>query len=329
MKKIFSLMLALVLVLSLAACGEAKPAASSENADPIRVACILSGPISDMSWNYTAHQGMLKIEALGAEIAYVENIDNSALGDCIDNYASDGYDVIFLSTNSYEEVALPLTAEYPETQFIIINGQTTAGNVTSYAVADEDQGFMQGVICAAVSESNKLGFIYAMDITPMLNGAAGFEQGAKYINKDVEVRSAATGDWSDVVKAKEVAKAMINDGVDALAPMCDSASLGVVEAGEEAGAYIAASGEGQETVAPNAVVCAVIKDTAIVYEQAYKAYVNGELTGDTGVVKLGAQDGVVYLSDWFSAADDVTDETKATVAAAYNALVAGEVAVEL
>ena len=138
-----------------------------------------------------------------------------------------------------------------------------------------------------------------------------------------------TGDFVDVVAAKEVAKAMINDGVDALAPMCDSAALGVDEAGEEGGAYVAASGEGQETIAPNAVVCAVIKDTAIVYEQAFKAYMNGELTGDTGVVKLGAKDGVVYLSDWFAAAEGIGDDIKEAVAAAYDELVAGNVTIQL
>ena len=330
MKKIFALVLALVMALSLVACGSKEEAKKEEAAaETVRVACILSGPISDMSWNYTAHQGMLKIEEMGAEIAYQENVENSALPDCINTYASEGYDVIFLSTNSYEEAAMSIVKDYPDTQFIIINGGTTQGNVTSYAVADEDQGFMQGVICAALTESNKVGFVGAMEITPILNGRSGFEQGAKYVKSDVEINAVMTGSFTDVAAAKETAKAMINQGVDAIAPMCDNAALGVDEAAEEGGIYAAASGEGQDSIAPNAVVCAVIKDTSIVYAQAYKDYLEGKLTGDTGVLKLGAKEGVVYLSDWYAAAADITDAQKTVVADAYKALAAGEVTIEL
>jgi basic membrane protein A len=340
MKRMFALILTLVLALSLAGCGSSGSTASSgeaastdasseESSDPIRVACILSGPISDMSWNYTAHQGLLKIEAMGAEIAYQENVENSALPDCINTYASDGYDMIILSTNSYEEASLPIVKDYPDTQFIIINGQTTEGNVTSYAVADEDQGFMQGVICAALTQTGKVGFVGAMEITPILNGRTGFEQGAKYISESVEVNAVMTGSFTDVAAAKETSKAMIDAGVDAIAPMCDNAALGVDEAAEEGDIYAVASGEGQETIAPNAVVCAVIKDTSIVYEKAFQDYLDGKLTGDTGVVKLGADDGVVYLSDWYDAGSGISDDAKAQITAAYEALASGEVSVEL
>lgn len=337
MKRLFALILTLTLALSLAGCGSSGSSASAgesgtsgeKSADLIRVACILSGPISDMSWNYTAHQGLLKIEAMGAEIAYQENVENSALPDCINTYASDGYDMIILSTNSYEEASLPIVKDYPDTQFIIINGQTTEGNVTSYAVADEDQGFMQGVICAVLSQTGKVGFVGAMEITPILNGRIGFEQGAKYINGSVEVNAVMIGSFTDVAAAKETSKAMIDAGVDTIAPMCDNAALGVDEAAEEGGIYAVASGEGQETVAPNAVVCAVNKDTSIIYEKAFQDYLDGKLTGDTGVVKLGAADGVVYLSDWYEAGSGISDEAKAQISAAYEALASGEVSVEL
>jgi basic membrane protein A len=331
MKKFLVLALALIVTLSLVACtsqGNNSEVSNPENPN-VRVACILSGPISDMSWNYTAYQGLKKIEAMGAEISYQENVENSALPDCINTYAADGYNVIILSTNSYEEAAMPIIEDYPDTQFIIINGGTTKGNVTSYAVADEDQGFMQGVVTAVLSKTQKVGFVGAMEITPILNGRSGFEQGAKYINESIEINAVMTGSFTDVAAAKETAKAMIVAGVDAIAPMCDNAALGVVEAAEEGGVIAVASGEGQNTVAPNAVVCAVIKDTSIIYERAFQDYLDGKLTGDTGVVKLGAKDGVVYLTDWYDTKIDISDDAKAQISAAYKALVDGEVTITL
>lgn len=348
MKKTLALVLALALSLSLTACGGSKqdsqpapapstpeattpaetPTAPEASEDPIRVACILSGPISDMSWNYTAYQGMLKIQDMGAEIAYQENVENSSLPDCINTYAADGYDIVFLSTNSYEEAALSIVGDYPDTQFIIINGGTTDGNVTSYAVADEDQGFMMGALCALMSQTHKVGFVGAMEITPILNGRSGFEQGAKYADPDVEVNAVMTGSFTDVAAAKETAKAMIDAGVDAIAPMCDDAALGVDEAAEEGGIFCVASGEGQESVAPNAVVVAAVKDTSMVYVNAYQDFLDGTL-GSKGVSKMGAAEGAVFMSDWYEAGANVSDEVKAQIAEIYNDLTSGKITIEL
>ncbi len=330
MKKIILALLVMSMTASMVfAGGSSEKSSGATEAKPVRVACILSGPISDMSWNYTAHQGMLKIEAMGAEIAYQENVENSSLPDSINTYASDGYDLIFLSTNSYEEAALEIVKDYPDTQFVIINGQTSKDNVTSYGVADEDQGFMQGVVSAALTKTGKVGFVGAMEITPILNGRTGFIQGAKYIKPDVEVNAVMTGSFTDVAAAKETSVAMIQGGVDYIAPMCDNAALGVVEAAEDTGAHAVASGEGQNTIAPNAVVVAVIKDTSIVYLQAYKDYLAGKLVGNTSIQKLGVAEGVVYLSDWYKEAGAISDEAKATIENAYKALSSGEVKVQL
>ena len=58
-----------------------------------------------MSWNATAYEGLKKIEALGAEVHYTENTPASAGGDAIRTFADDGYNVIFLSSNSYQAVS--------------------------------------------------------------------------------------------------------------------------------------------------------------------------------------------------------------------------------
>ena len=180
-----------------------------------------------------------------------------------------------------------------------------------------------------MSESGKAGFVGSVEITPILNGRAGFEQGVKYINGDYEVNATMVGSYTDVGAAKEMSKAMIGGGVDAIAPMCDAAALGVVEAAQEGGIYAVASGEGQETIAPDSVVCAVIKDTAVVYERAYQDYLDGKLDGTTGVLKLGAADGVVYMGDYYPAADGISDDVKSQIADTYNALASGEITITL
>lgn len=323
MKKLLSIMFAAMMALSLFA---GLTTAVAE--EPVRVAVLLSGPISDMSWNYTAYLGLKKIEALGAEVAYQESVDVSILPDCINTYATDGYDVIFLSTNSYQDVAMEVAPDYPDTQFIIINGKITEGNICSYEIADEDQGFLMGALDALMSKNHKVGFVGAMEITPILNGRAGFEQGAKYADPDVEVVAVMTGSFSDVNAAKETSKAMIDGGVDAISPMCDSAALGVDQAAEEGGIVVVTSGEGQETTAPNSDIVAVIKDTSMVYEAAYKEYLDGSI-GTKGVVKLGAAQGTVYYGEWYAAGIEVPEEVKTRIMEIYDDLCTGKVQIVL
>ena len=73
--------LVLVLVMSfglLVACDK-----KEEDAKNVKVALILEGAISDMSWNATAYNGLLKIKNLGATVGHTENTPVSSAADAI------------------------------------------------------------------------------------------------------------------------------------------------------------------------------------------------------------------------------------------------------
>ena len=311
--------------------GGASSAASAESTattgEAHKVALILSGPISDMSWNATAYNGLLEIEKTGAEISYQESVDNSTLTDAMNTYATGGFDLIFLSTNSFEEQGLEAAKDYPDVTFMIINGSTTRDNVYSIQVADEHQGFMMGAIAALTCGDGQVGFVGGNEITPIINGGKGFEAGAQYVNPDIVVNSTMTGSMTDVNAAKETAKAMIDNGVTTIAPMADNASLGVLEAAQEGGIYAVASGRNQQEVAPDAVLISVVKDTAIAYKAAYEAYLGGDMAAET--YKMGAAEGVVFLSEWYAAADGIDQSIKDEVQKIYDDLAADKITIDL
>lgn len=307
MKKFLALLLSLLMSMTLfAGCGS-KDGGDKDTESKKRVALILEGAISDMSWNATAYNGLKKIEALGAEVAYVENVPAASVSDSIRTYADEGYDVIFLSTNSYADPGEATAKDYPDTQFFMINSNVVADNVASFAIQDAEQGFLMGALAALLTKTGTVGFIGGLEINPIINGAKGFEQGAKYVNPDVKVLSTNTGSFDNVSAAKETAKAMVGKGADVLAPMANQASLGVMEAAEEAKIQAIGSGLNQETVAPNAAVVAIVKDTSIAYESAYKAYLDGSISKE--VLKMGAAQGVVYIGDYYiNVPQDVKDQ---------------------
>lgn len=328
MKKIVSLSLVIsTLMATLVGCGSQQSANEKEENDAPKVAVILEGPISDMSWNATAYNGLLMIEELGAEIYYQESVPVSSLADSINTYANSGIDLIYLSTTSYADVGFDLAPEYPDTKFVLINGDESKDNLTTIAVSDAEQGFMLGVISALLTQTNKVGFVGGLEIFPIVNAAKGFEQGVAFIDDKVEAVTVMAGSFDDVNKAKELTKALIQSGVDVVSPVADQAGLGVVEAAEELETKALASGVGFESQAENYLQISVMKDTSIAYVAAYQQYIEGQLSSDE-IQVFGAADGVVYLSEWYND-DDVSDDVKQQINDIYKALVAGDIEISL
>ncbi len=299
--------------------------AGAESDKKVRVALILEGAISDMSWNATAYNGLMKIEALGAEVKYIENTPASSVADAIRTFGDEGYDVIFLATSSFADAGAATAKEYPETQFFFINSSVVDTNCASFVIQDAEQGFLMGALSALLTQSKTVGFIGGLEIQPIKNGGQGFAQGVAYVDPEIKILSQNTGSMDDVNAAKELAKSFIGQGADVLSPMANQASLGVMEAAQESGACKAiGSGLNQETVAPDAAVTAVVKDTSIAYEAAYKAYLAGEIPNEP--IKMGAAQGVIYIGDYYT---EVSDDVKAGINEIYAKLAAGEITITL
>lgn len=290
-----------------------------------KVALILEGSISDMSWNATAYEGLQKIEKLGAQVKYVENTPASGVSDAIRTFAESGFNVIFLSTNSYQDAGAKSAKEYPDVMFFMINSKVTETNVRSFAIQDAEHGYLMGALAALMSKSGKVAFVGGLEIPPILNGGKGFAQGVKDSKEGVEVLSQNTNSFDDVNAAKELASAFIGRGADVLAPMANQASLGVMEAAEEGKVMGIGSGKNQETVAPNAALVNIIKDTSIAYEAAYKSFLEGEMPME--ILPMGVKQGVIYVDEYLG--DKVPEEIQKQMVEIQEKLASGEITINL
>lgn len=316
MKKALTLVLALLMVVGLLA-GCQSPASSStpapapsgsgtqsaapdNSAEGSMVAAIFGGAINDGNWNQTQYNGLMNIKAMGAETSYVENTSDTDAAQAARDYASAGYQLIYLTTNSYQDYCTPVAADFADVTFVSINGTIVQDNYISVRIADEEQGFMMGVAAALLTKTGKVGFVGGLEINPIKLGATGFQQGVDYVNEtyglNVEASIINTGSFTDVNQAKETAIAMIDNGCDVVTPMANDAGVGVMEAAEEKGVMAIASGIGQETSAPTATQLTVVKDVAIAYDVTFAAFLDGSLKSTTEVEKYGANRGVVFLT---------------------------------
>lgn len=310
-----------------AAAGEGPQIASASEA---KVAFIMSGPISDKSWNYTGYVGLQLMEQAGAEITYQENTDPANIVESVRTYASEGYNIIFINDDSNQEDVVKTIEDFPNTQVFICNGVNHTSNVYPVYFADEDQGFVMGAIAGLLTKTNKIGFVGGLEFTPIIHCYEGFVQGVKYVNPDAEVTVTYTGSMTDVAAAKETAKAMFDAGCDVVAPNADAASLGVIEAGEEAGKLTVACGAGMESVGKTTCAGGVVMDTSVGYKACFDQLIDGTLPkANEEAQKFGIKDGLVLEPEYNAGCSAVTDEMKTKVMEAFNALKSGEVTLEL
>lgn len=351
MKKLLSILLSVILCTSFAACGNSGTAtapeesasaqesagagqaseeepAEAEASGAVRVAAIFGGAINDGNWNETQYNGLLRLKEAGAETSFMENISDTDAAEAARTYAEEGYDLVFLATNSMQDYCTTVAESYPGTKFIQINGTVITENFYSVNVADEQQGFLQGAIAALLSESGSVGFVGGLEITPIILGSDGFQQGVDYVNETYGVSVTAqrinTGSFTDVNQAKETAISLIEAGCDVIAPMADDASVGIMEAAEEKGAMAIASGMTLISSAPTRTQVVVVKDNSLIYDNVYARYIGGELN-PAEVETYGIDEGVVYLSEWV--AEDVSDEVKTRVDEIMQKLQAGEITI--
>lgn len=292
----------------------------------IRVALILEGVIADKSWNEAAFRGLEKIAALGAETHYVENVPLAAIENTIRVVSNDGYDVVFLASSSYVGALQNVAKEFPDTQFFIMNANFNLDNVRSFAINDEEQGFLMGILAASLTETNKVGFAGGEPIVPIQNGEKGFRQGVANINQNAAVYSFNTIRFDAVDQAQMLSEGLIELGVDVIAPMANLASLGAIYAANKTDnvKIIASSLSQKQDDANNSIAAVVVKDTSVAYEVVYKSYLENNVADET--LRLGIKDGVIYISDY---APSVSEEIIEKVNRIYEDIKSNEIIISL
>jgi basic membrane protein A len=192
----------------------------------------------------------------------------------LERLAKRGYNPIIAVGFIYKK-ALSITApKYPQTQFIILDAVVNQPNVASIIFKEHEGSFLVGALAALKSKSNKIGFIGGMDIPVIRKFSCGYEQGAKYINKDIQVFQDMTGwtsaAWSSPELGAKLAKSQFAKGVDVIFAAAGGTGLGVYQAAKDAGKYAIGVDSNQNYLYPGVMLTSMIKDVGNVTYQALK-----------------------------------------------------------
>ena len=201
MKKLISMLLALVMILSLAACGgnggENKPA---DPAIEYKVAMITDySDITDQSFNQTSYEGCRAYcEPNGIDFNYFKPLqDNDAERIAmVDAAVSEGYNIIVLPGFAFGPTIVECADIYPDVKFIALDvgagdlgeGYEVPENVYCAVYQEELAGYMAGY--AAVKLGYKhLGFMGGMAVPAVVRFGYGYMQGIEKAAADLGIQN--------------------------------------------------------------------------------------------------------------------------------------------
>ena len=259
MKKFLALCLALIMVLSLAACGEKTPADTDTNTpdDSEKVSNVVypvNGHLGNRAFFDSAQAGLEQLKADGRitlrtiEMGGTDEDQPAWLSNLYEVSESGEYDVVICGTYQMPDYLKEVATAYPEQKYVIFDDNTYVGensNVLNLTYKQNDLGYLIGVYAACmtvdtnlplVNEDAVVGFVGGVD-SPVINDfLIGFIQGAQSVNPDIKIDTRYTNDYVDTAIAKEYGISMINDNhCDIIWGVAGNAGNGAAEAALETG----------------------------------------------------------------------------------------------
>jgi basic membrane protein A len=325
--------LAVLLITALLAACAGQPAAPTPTPTPapqekpFKVGLLLPGSANDQGWNQIAYDAFKRIEKeLGAEMSYVELEQSPASFEkAFRDFASQGYQMILGHGFEFQDPALAVAKDYPNTFFFISSSRIFAGNVIGLNTDSSQPFYLMGVIAAKMGKG--AGLVGGMEIPPISEAFTGFINGAHSVDPNFPVSVTYIGNFTDAAAAKEAALSMIAQGADFIIPNADVAGLGVYQAVAESGPQIATFGVFGDFTdkAPQNVIGNYFADYGQGIVNVAKAIKEGTFK-PTGNVEFGLKDkDVMWLTFNDKAARPVPEDVRKLVEEVTAKIAAGEI----
>lgn len=291
----------------------ASPAAQAQQTAKLKACFIYVGPVGDIGWSYAHDEARKKTEKAlpWLETKYVESVPEGQATPVIDRLVKDNCKVIFTTSFGFMDQTLEAAKKYPNVIFAHASGFKRAPNMATYMADFYQIYYLNGMMAAAVSKSDKLGYVAAFPVPELKRHISAFALGARAVNPKATVSVKWINAWFDPNKAREAAESLISEGAGALAFTEDTATVVQTAAARKVPSF--AHYSPMYKFAPDYVVSGQI----VHWEKIYIDFLTKVRTGTYntknlqkvdywnllkgGSVELGAQDGMAINPKWVPA----------------------------
>ena len=308
MKKLLSVFLACLMVLSLAACTVGGKGGNAANGK-VKVGFIFlhdENSTYDLNFINAAKEAC---EKAGVEYVLKTNIPEGQ--ECYEaacELADSGCNIVFADSFGHEDYLIEAAKEYKNVEFCHATGtKAHTENLPNYhnAFASIYEGRYLAGIAAGMKlnemiangeitpEQAKIGYVGAYTYAEVISGYTSFFLGARSECPTATMEVTFTGSWYDETAEKEGAIKLINNGCVLISQHADS--MGAPTACENAGVPDVSYNGSTESVAPNTFIVSSRINWVPYFELIIKAVQNGEKipTDYTGTIETGS----VVLTD--------------------------------
>ncbi|MDR2655276.1 MAG: BMP family ABC transporter substrate-binding protein [Oscillospiraceae bacterium] len=303
MKKFLTLLLAVLMIASMASC-------AGGEGGKFELGLVTDlGTIDDKSFNQGAWEGLVQY-ATEKNVSHkyyqpTEQSDDAYLTG-IDLAVKGGAKVIVTPGYLFEVPIFIAQDKYPDVNFILIDGEphnadystySTSANAVGILYAEDQAGFLAGY--AAVKDGYRsLGFVGGMAVPAVVRYGYGFIQGAEYAGGelglaagDLDIKYHYTGGFAATPEAQALAASWYNDGTEVIFACGGAVGNSVMAAAEQAGAKVIGVDVDQSSESATVITSAMKGLKASVYS-VITDYYAGSFPGGRTLVFEAKNNGV-------------------------------------
>ena len=305
MKKLLAILLSVIMVLSLVACGNKTQDETPSNDDQqqntetetktIKVGLICIGDENDQGYTYNFIRGKESAtEALAAKGINVDWVVKYNIGEdstCEDaniELAEEGCELIFNNSYGFEPFMLKVAPDYPEIQFVGCTNQGSWNDGldnTHNAFANIYEGRYLAGVAAGMKlqqlidegtikpEEAVIGYVGAFSFAEVISGMTSYFLGARSVCPSVTMKVQFVGSWSDATAEADAAKALIDLGCIVISQHSDNTTPAT--AAQAGGVYHTGYNNDMTTIAPEASIIGTRIDWTNYFVHAIECVVNG------------------------------------------------------
>lgn len=298
MKKFLALIIALVMALSLVACGEQKqPDDTDVPDDGQQTATVKVGFITlhdenstyDLNFINAAKEAIANLGLTDADYILKTNVgEDQACYETAMDLVDEGCNIIFADSFGHEPYMIDAAKAHPEVQFCHSTGNRahTEGLANYHnAFASIYEGRYLAGIAAGLklnemidagkftADEAKMGYVGAFTYAEVVSGYTSFFLGARSVCPTVTMDVTFTGSWYDETLEKEGAEKLIQGGCKLISQHADS--LGAPTACENASVPNVSYNGSTVSACPNTYIISSRINWAPYYEMCIKAVMDG------------------------------------------------------
>lgn len=268
MKRILALLLVLMLILSVVACAkpaeapkteetkeaeapapetdqaeETKEAEAPADQAPGQISIGLvtdTGGIDDKSFNQGTWEGIKRFQQeknLPAEnVSFLQSTSDADYIPNLSQFADEKKDLIVAPGFLFEQAIKEIAADYPDQKILFIDAVVEAPNVFNAVFAEHEGSFLVGVAAALKTQEagkNKVGFVGGADFDLIQKFEAGFEQGVKAVDPNMEIVIEYASGFDKSEEGQSLATKMFDDGCYVIYHAAGGTGNGVIKEGKD------------------------------------------------------------------------------------------------